>query len=65
MENNQSRLAFVTILLGGVVGFGLADYVLVSFGHPTLGAAVWGLGYVGTILLLWYGWLRPLDFEAA
>ena len=64
MESNRSRLAFVAILLGGVVGFGLADYVLVSQGYATIGAAIWGLGYVATIVVLWYGWLRPLDFDA-
>ncbi|MFW5950182.1 MAG: hypothetical protein ACOCR6_02400 [archaeon] len=64
MSPNPSRLAFVAIALGGVVGFGLADYALASMGHPTLGAGVWGLGYVATVLVLWYGWLKPIEFDA-
>ena len=57
------RLTFVAILLGGVVGFGLADYALTSAGYPTIAGIVWGAGYVGTVLVLWYGWVRPLEFH--
>ena len=63
MSIQRNRLTFVAILLGGVVGFGLADYLLSSAGYPTLAGFVWGLGYLATVLVLWYGWVRPLDFE--
>lgn len=61
----RKRLAFVAILVGGVVGFGLADYVLVRAGYPMAGAIVWAVGYAGTVLLLWYGWIRPLEFRGS
>ena len=56
----QSRLAFAAILLGG---FGLADYALASAGYPTIGGLVWAIGYLATILILWYGWVRDLEFR--
>mgnify|MGYP000321382271 FL=1 len=51
----------MAILVGGVIGFGLADYALSSAGYGTLGMVVWGGGYLGTMFVLWYGWVRPLD----
>ncbi len=59
----RSRLVFVAILLGGVVGFGLADYALASAGYPTVGGVVWGVGYLATVFVLWYGWVRDLEFR--
>jgi hypothetical protein len=61
--DRYGRLVFVAIALGGIVGFGIADYALTSAGYPTVGMIVWGGGYFATILVLWYGWLRPLDLD--
>lgn len=61
---DRNRLTFAAILLGGIVGFGLADYALARAGYPTVGGLVWAIGYIGTVIVLWYGWLRPLDFDA-
>ncbi|QGN06227.1 hypothetical protein Hrd1104_02250 [Halorhabdus sp. CBA1104] len=62
-SKRYGRLAFVAVALAGIVGFGLADYALTSAGYSTAGMVVWGGGYLGTIVLLWYGWLRPLDLD--
>lgn len=55
------RLTFMAILVGGVIGFGLADHALSSAGYDRLGMLVWGGGYLATMFVLWYGWVRPLD----
>ncbi|ERJ07629.1 hypothetical protein HLRTI_000382 [Halorhabdus tiamatea SARL4B] len=55
------RLLFMAILVGGVVGFGLADYALTSAGYGTAGMVVWGGGYLATMFVVWYGWVRHLD----
>jgi len=59
----RTRLGFLVILLGGVVGFGLADYALTTAGYPLIAGAVWAGGYLATVFVLWYGWVRPLDFD--
>ncbi|MFB6202179.1 MAG: hypothetical protein ABEI98_09235 [Halorhabdus sp.] len=59
----RTRMTFIAVLLVGVVGFGLADHALASVGYPTVGGVVWGVGYLGTVLVLWYGWVRPLEFR--
>ncbi|CCQ33419.1 hypothetical protein HTIA_1285 [Halorhabdus tiamatea SARL4B] len=51
----------MAILVGGVVGFGLADYALTSAGYGTAGMVVWGGGYLATMFVVWYGWVRHLD----
>ena len=58
---SSKRVQFALMLLAVIVIPGLADYVLAQNGLETLGMLVWGLGYGGGILGLWYVWLRPLD----
>lgn len=53
----------MAILVGGVIGFGLADFALSSAGYGELGMVVWGGGYLLTMAVLWYGWVRPLDIS--
>jgi len=57
----SGRLKFALVLSGGIVLPGLADYALAQAGYDTLGMLVWVTGYIGTMLLIWYLWLRPLD----
>jgi hypothetical protein len=40
--DRYGRLVFVAIALGGIVGFGIADYALTSAGYPTVGMIVCG-----------------------
>ena len=51
----------MAVLVGGVVGFGLADHALTSAGYGTLGMFVWGGGYLATMFVVWYGWVRHID----
>jgi len=52
------------VLAAGVVVPGVADFALARAGYHTAGAAVWVLGYGTTLAVLWFGWVRHLDFEA-
>jgi hypothetical protein len=60
-----SRRAVVAAVIAvvGIVGSGIADFLLSGMGGPTLGAAVWTVGYLSTVVALWYVLLRPLDLD--
>ncbi|WP_435077505.1 hypothetical protein [Halococcus sp. AFM35] len=62
--NVDERLLFAVVLAGGVVLPGGADYALSALGFETVGMVVWGVGYLGMALFIWYRWIRPLDFGA-
>jgi hypothetical protein len=57
----SSRAAFALVLVGGVAGTGLLVRLLNVLGYPLLGSATWAVGYVATIVVLWYGWFRKMD----
>lgn len=61
MDLSDDRLQFAALLGGGVVVWGLVDYALSQAGYSTVGAVVWAIGYLTTMLLIWYIWVRPLD----
>ena len=56
-----TRGGFAVLVTAGVVGSGLANYGLTLAGFDILGSAAWAVGYGAMAVLLWYGWLRPLD----
>ena len=56
-----TRKSFVAVVLLGVAGTGVLVRLVTVAGYPTLSSLVWLLGYGGMVLVLWYGWLRPLD----
>ena len=60
-----SRLAFAIVLLGGVMIPGFLTYLFASTGLPNFGSAVWVVGYGTMIFVVWYGWIRPVDFTGA
>lgn len=63
MVELSNKAAFVLVLVSGIVVPGVLNYVAsVILGQPLLGRAVWVLGYTGMLLVVWYVWLRPLDF---
>lgn len=62
--NIDERLLFAVVLAVGVVLPGGADYAFSALGFGTVGMVVWGLGYLGMVLFVWYRWVRPLDFGA-
>jgi hypothetical protein len=49
------------VLTAGILVSGVADWALTQAGYEVAGIAVWILGYLGTMLVVWYLWLRPLD----
>lgn len=64
MVELSGKAAFVIVLVTGVVVPGVMNYVLaVVLGQEALGRIVWVLGFGLMIGVIWYGWLRPLDFQ--
>lgn len=61
MADLPSKRLLAVVLAGGVVVPGVAQYWLKSAGYALAGDAVWVLGYAAAVLVVWYGWLRPLD----
>mgnify|MGYP006303195775 CR=1 FL=1 len=57
----SSRQAFALVIAVGIVGTGLVVATLSRADLGTLGSVAWVVGYGTTILVLWWGWLRPLD----
>ncbi|SDM51003.1 hypothetical protein SAMN04487949_1905 [Halogranum gelatinilyticum] len=55
------RLLVLAILFVGVVGSGIARWLLGNAGFETLGMVVFVLGYGGMVFTLWYGWLRHME----
>lgn len=63
MAELSDKAAFVLALASGIVIPGvLTYYASVFLGQPILGQIIWAVGYVGMVLVIWYYWLRPLDF---
>ena len=60
--STSSKVKFIVVLLAGITVPGLLVYWLSSIGASQLGEVVWALGYGTTILVIWYGWIRPIDF---
>jgi len=56
---SQKLLALV--LATGVAVPGVLNYWLSASGFDTLGSVVWTLGYGTVVVVVWYGWIRPLD----
>jgi len=43
---------------------GLANYFLGQWGYPTVGSAIWAVGYGAGAVGVWWRWIRPLDIRA-
>lgn len=52
------------LLAAGVVLAGMTDFLLARLGFPGVGAWVWAIGYGGTVLAVWFFFLRGQEFEA-
>jgi hypothetical protein len=57
----RSALLLVATIVVGVAGSGIARRFLGEAGFGTLGVVVFVLGYAGMILVVWLGWIRPLE----
>jgi hypothetical protein len=60
---SRDALLLAAVLVVGVAGTGIVRRLLGEAGLNDLGAVVWILGYGGTVLVVWYGWIRPLDID--
>lgn len=58
----DSRILLVFVIAAGIIVPGAANYYLATTGHETLGQIAWIGGYGLMVLIVWYGWIRPLDF---
>jgi hypothetical protein len=58
---SRDTLLVILLLVLGIGGSGLARGFLVERGYDALGSAVFVTGYGTMVVLLWWGWLRPLD----
>lgn len=56
-----TALAFAVGLLLVV----LVENLLRSLGFETLGLIVYPIGYGTLVVLAWYIWIRPLDFDSS
>ncbi len=59
----RDRLLLAAVLVVGIAGTGILRRQLGVMGFNALGRLVFILGYGGTVLLVWYGWIRPLDIS--
>ncbi|MFT4881078.1 MAG: hypothetical protein ACI9CA_002164 [Natronomonas sp.] len=56
-----TRGGFVLVVLAGVLLPGLTNHVLSQSGYHALGSAAWAVGYATMAVVLYVGWVRPLD----
>jgi hypothetical protein len=56
-----TRGGFVLVVLVGVLVPGVTNHVLSQSGYHTLGSAVWAVGYATMAVVLYVGWVRPLE----
>ncbi|UIP01096.1 hypothetical protein Hbl1158_07035 [Halobaculum sp. CBA1158] len=57
----RDRLLLAVVLLVGIAGTGIVRRQLGLLGYNGLGRLVFILGYGGTVFVVWYGWIRPID----
>lgn len=57
----RDRILLAVVLVVGIAGTGIVRRQLGLLGYNELGRIVFVLGYGGTVFVLWYGWIRPLD----
>jgi hypothetical protein len=55
------QFAFFVVLVG-IIGPGVLVYTLEQANFPVVADLVWIVGYGTTIFVVWFIWLRPLDF---
>jgi hypothetical protein len=57
----DERVVLGLVIAAGVILPGVTNYALNAAGASTAGAVVWAVGYASMVLVVWYGWIRPLD----
>jgi hypothetical protein len=62
MERRDVLLLALTIAAGVIVP-GVLDYFLHQAGRPMLGSITWLVGFGTMVVVVWYGWIRPLNLQ--
>jgi hypothetical protein len=62
-SSSPGWLRALVILATGIALSGLANFAFTQAGYDAFGAYVWAAGYAGTILLLFFLYLRPLELQ--
>ena len=57
----HDRVLLAVVLVVGIAGTGIVRRQLGLLGYNALGRLVFVMGYGGTVFVVWYGWIRPLD----
>lgn len=57
----DERVVLGLVITAGIILPGVANYALRVAGASTAGTIVWVVGYASMVLVVWYGWIRPLD----
>lgn len=57
----RETLLLAMILFFGIIATGVIRRFLGLAGYNALGRLVFLLGYAGMVLVIWYGWIRPLE----
>lgn len=57
----REALLLAFILFVGIIGTGVIRRLLGIAGYNALGRLVFLFGYAGMVVIIWYGWIRPLD----
>lgn len=60
---DRDTLLLAVVLVVGVAGTGIVRRQLGVWGLNEIGRLVFVLGYLGTVLVVWAGWIRPLDIS--
>lgn len=60
--DRRAALSLAAVVVGGVVLTGVVDFLLATvYGRVDLARIAWVVGYGATVLVAWWGWIRPLD----
>ncbi|MDS0223431.1 hypothetical protein NDI54_19000 [Haloarcula sp. S1AR25-5A] len=62
LSSPQFAVLVVLVVLVGLIGPGLLVYTLEQANLSAVADLVWIVGYGTTIFVVWFIWLRPLDF---
>lgn len=58
----SSKAFFVLVVIVGLIGPGLLVYTIEQANLSGVADLVWIIGYGTTVFVVWFVWLRPVDF---
>jgi hypothetical protein len=63
MSELPPRWLLPLVIATSIVVPGVANWVLVRAGYPLVGDLIWVFGLGTMVVVVWWGWLRPLDIR--